>query len=293
MDSDWVISPIAVVAFTHRPPHIPPIRPISTKLPYGLAIATSGVDVPFRHNLAAPRMKILAHTRLLITTLSLVTAVAYAADSPDPADTLTPIPQPPPGSTLVEDNRDTAPGYDTLMLVLGGDIYNALRTARQAALDQQATTLRVRIAEARDTLARLRLPASQMTLEAQTRLIRRDLAGASIATGPGLWLPVAAERDTEAAYLPQQKTSVPATLGPDLGTLAFASEYSVNAFPLDALQNDVESAWQAASVQPSPDWHGSLQALNRALGRLRHVVRARDPRHLLSSHSGTQASAAP
>ena len=242
-----------------------------------------------------------ARQYLMAAALASVTAVASADKPTDSSEMLTPVDQADPGPVAVNDARGVPAGYDSLMLALGRDIYRDLQSAHQAASAQQATTLRVRIREAREALDRLRLPADMMALEAQTKVIRDDIGNNGKAPDAGLWVPIEAELDSELVYLPpDSKADALAavrsgkhaaergdrtTAAAQLDRLIYAVRYQVAAFPLEPVRAAVESAWLAASREPAPDWIGARDALDRALADVHWVTHANNARDLLRAYS--------
>ncbi len=170
--------------------------------------------------------------------------------------------------------------YDPLLLQLGRSVYADLQEARQAALNKEATNLRVALREARDTVHRLQLPPELMALEAQLRVIRNDLKDRSKSLDGDLWVPVEAEIDQVLVYAPEAlKASAKAGIrnaraatargdraaaSTQLDVVTSSLQYSLAIFPLHKVRQGLAAALAAADM-PTPDWSAALQAVQSSL----------------------------
>jgi hypothetical protein len=178
--------------------------------------------------------------------------------------------------------------YDPLLLSLGGSVYADLQVARQAALNKQATSLQVSLKEARDTIRRLRLPSQLMALNDQLRVIRNDFKDTSKSLDDELWVPVETQIDevlVDATQEVRPKTNEVLRKGGsaagksnretastplDVDTLSL--RYRLGIFPLYKVKQDLDAAWATANL-PTPDWAGTLEAVQNALATFHWYTR--------------------
>lgn len=189
--------------------------------------------------------------------------------------------------------------YDPLLLQLGRSVYAELQEARQAALNKEATNLRVALREARDTVQRLQLPPELMALDAQLRVIRNDLKDRSKRLDRDLWVPVEAEIDQVLVYAPDDlKASAKAGIrkaraatargdreatSAQLDLVTSTLQYSLGIFPLHKVKQDLAVALAAADM-PKPDWTGALESVQSSLAAFHWYTQV--PAHgLLSAYN--------
>lgn len=91
------------------------------------------------------------------------------------------------------------------LLAQGRHVYADLQRALTAALNRQATNLRVALMEARDTLQRLSASWEEAGLRAQMEIIRNDLQDRSKLADADLWDALVAELDALYAKAPPQR----------------------------------------------------------------------------------------
>jgi hypothetical protein len=181
-----------------------------------------------------------------------------------------------------QDIRDqrVPPRYDPVLLALGRSVYADLQRARQAALDRQATNLRVSIREARETVRRLLGPVEAEPLHEQLEIIRNDLRDRSKQLDSELWVPVEAEIDDTLVYVPEsvrtqaheaiRKAREAASqddregVAQQLDVVTSSMEYSLGIFPPGRVKANLESAAASASLSP-PDWAAALEAVQSAM----------------------------
>lgn len=194
--------------------------------------------------------------------------------------------------------------YDSLLLQLGRSVYADLQEARQAALNKEATNLRVALREARDTVQRLQLPPELMALDVQLRVIRNDLKDESKSLDRDLWVPVEAEIDQVLVYAPDDlKVSAKAGIrkaraatargdreaaSAQLDVVTSTLQYSLGIFPLHKVKQDLAVALAAADM-PTPDWSGALEAVQSSLAAVHWYTQV--PAHgLLSAYNAVMSA---
>jgi phosphoglycerate-specific signal transduction histidine kinase len=180
--------------------------------------------------------------------------------------------------------------YDPLLLSLGRAVYADLQVARQAALNKEATNLRVSLKEAQDTIRRLRLPSQLMALNAQLRVIRNDFEDTSKSLDDDLWVPVETQIDEVLVDTPWEVEVRPKTKEAlrkggsaagksrretawtplDVDTSSLRS--SLGIFPLHKVKQDLDAACATANL-PTPDWAGTLEAVQNALATFHWYTR--------------------
>jgi hypothetical protein len=183
-----------------------------------------------------------------------------------------------PGRPQVGDHRVPL-RYDLRLLELGRSVYADLQEARQAALDKEATNLRVALQEARAAVHRLQLPPRLIALDAQLRVIRNDLKDESKQLDQGLWAPVEAETDQALVQTPKAEARVREAVrkaraaagrgdreavSAQLDVVESSLRHSLGMFRLKRVEQDLAAASAAAS-SPVPDWSAALEAVQSTL----------------------------
>jgi hypothetical protein len=229
----------------------------------------------------------------------LVTGASRGLAAPADSEVWRPAPPGMAGTLFQYDSQRLPPQYDPVLLALGRSVYADLQRARQAALDREATNLRVAIQEARETLRRLQRPPEAGLLEMQLQIIRNDLKDRSKELDNELWVPVESEIDAALVYVPEEvkaqaheaihQARTAAAKGErervkeQLDVVTATLQYSLGVFPLYRVMDDLDAAQSSASLS-GPDWSGALEAVQSALATFHWFARV-PARGLLSAYN--------
>lgn len=169
------------------------------------------------------------------------------------------------------------------VLAEGRETYSDLQQALTAIRDKRTLNLRLALSDARKKLGVVGTPPAERAVLGQLSIIENDLAAGTAPPDPTLWKTLEDELQALLADTPELgskareaiRSAKVALAGGDravardqLAVLRSILEYRFDVFPLESVQEDVDSAWRAASL-PDPLWEGVQQAVQSAAAQMR------------------------
>lgn len=173
------------------------------------------------------------------------------------------------------------------VLAEGREIYADLQEAQIGIRDKHLLDVRLALSDARKKLNVLGTPPAVRAVLGQLSIIEQDMSDRDAAPDPAVWDTL----ENELQSLPADSTEIRAeakkavraartAMGSGdralarehVATLRSILEYRFDVFPLESVQEDVASAWRAASF-PDPRWDGIRQAVESATAQMRWLSR--------------------
>ena len=193
-------------------------------------------------------------------------------------------------SPLVMDDPTLHPDYNLYLLSHGRNVYEQLKIARQASLDNNMATLKASLDLAQESLEKLQIPSIVKDLDKQQAVIQRDLKGIDANLGDALWVPVDATLSTsiilDSDITAGNEKKPTKKIDDDEGLEV--SDYRLGIFPLNRTKQDISLTVQSVEAS-KPSWEEITKTVKTTFDDVKWFFKV--PTHgLVSAYTHTMNS---